>query len=211
MTNDTSRKEEYARNILKSYVDEWKIFIDTCSLLHFASDKFWMNMIPILRQKQAKIIVPLRSIEELEKHSKNIKKQELATNAKNTLKILQQLLSAGFIEIRGEKTDNFADNVFQVVFTKFRINHKLLLITQDNDLAKDILALNDNKTVRANPVNVKRINQYGFLSGFQWEENDINEDEIFKVYKTVPIKLETKFSPGLEKLIFSIAFNTPPQ
>ena len=103
MTNDTSRKEEYARNILKSYVDEWKIFIDTCSLLHFASDKFWMNMIPILRQKQAKIIVPLRSIEELEKHSKNIKKQELATNAKNTLKILQQLLSAGFIELRGRK------------------------------------------------------------------------------------------------------------
>lgn len=226
MTNDTSRKEEYSRNIMESYVDEWKIFIDTCSLLHFASDKFWMNMIPILRQKQAKIIVPLRSIEELEKHSKNKEKQELATNSKNTLKVLQQLLSAGFIEIRGEKTDNFADNVFQVVFTKFRINHKLLLITQDNDLAKDILALNDNKSVMANPVNVKRINQYGFLSGFHWEENDgrkrpqkpqkqnslneendINEDEIFKIYKTVTkiadVKMQVSSIPVEEEIVYT--------
>lgn len=177
MVNDTLSKEEHAKSVLETYVREWKIFIDTCSLLHFAADKFWMNIIPLLRQYQAKVIIPLRSIEELEKHSKNTKKTDLAINAKNTLKIIQQLITAGFVEIRGEKTDNFADNVFQVVFTKFRMTHKLLLITQDNDLAKDIILLNENRSVKAKLVNVKRINQYGFLSGFSWNDNSSDVQE----------------------------------
>ncbi|MEG0900216.1 MAG: hypothetical protein RSF40_10975 [Oscillospiraceae bacterium] len=195
-------KETYAKNALEGYVKDWKIFMDTCSILHFAADKFWMNIIPLLRQYQNKVIVPLRSIEELQKHEANIGKPELAENAKNCLKVLHQLINAGFVEIRGEQGDNFADNVFQVVFTKFRMTHKLLLITQDNDLAKDITALNSNKSVRANPVHVKRLNQYGFLSNFTWNtdniksdipkqnkrhdnDNDLDEDEVFQICKSV--------------------------
>ena len=200
-TNQNS-KENYAKNALDGYVKDWKIFMDTCSILHFAADKFWMNIIPLLRQYQNKIIVPLRSIEELQKHEANTGKHELAENAKNCLKVLHQLINAGFVEIRGEQSDNFADNVFQVVFTKFRMTHKLLLITQDNDLAKDITALNSNKSVRANPVHVKRINQYGFLSNFilntdntksdkpqqnkrHNSDEDLDEDEVFQICKSV--------------------------
>lgn len=208
--NDMSKKVDYSRSVMESYVKEWKIFIDTCSLLHFAADKFWMNMIPLLRQYQAKIIVPLRSMEELEKHSKNINKPELAHNSKNTIKVMAQLINAEFVEVRGENTDNFADNVFQVVFTKFRMTHKLLLITQDNNLALDILALNGSKSVKANPVHVKKINQYGFLSNFLWrdnnekseqpetnmgrssdEKNNINLNELFQVRQSVTELLDT--------------------
>ena len=195
-------KETYAKNALEDYVKDWKIFMDTCSILHFATDKFWMNILPLLRQYQNKVIVPLRSIEELQKHEANTGNSELAENAKNCLRVLNKLIKAGFVEIRGEQGDNFADNVFQVVFTKFRMTHKLLLITQDNDLAKDIIALNSNKSVRANPVHVKRINQYGFLSNFSWNtenvknnrfkknqrvsnEEDLDEDEVFRICKRV--------------------------
>lgn len=211
MVHETNEKgkENYAKNALKSYVKDWKIFMDTCSILHFAADKFWINIIPLLRQYQNKIIVPLRSIEELQKHEANTGKPELANNAKNCLKILHQLITAGFVEIRGEQGDNFADNVFQVVFTKFRMTHKLLLITQDNDLAKDITALNGNKSVRANPVHVKRINQYGFLSNFTWNTENVNsdrpkqnirhksdeyldEDEVFQICKSVTPLADSK-------------------
>ena len=195
-------KETYAKNALEDYVKDWKIFMDTCSILHFAADKFWMNILPLLRQYQNKVIVPLRSIEELQKHEANTGNSELAENAKNCLRVLNKLIKAGFVEIRGEQGDNFADNVFQVVFTKFRMTHKLLLITQDNDLAKDIIALNSNKSVRANPVHVKRINQYGFFSNFSWNtenvknnrfkknqrvsnEEDLDEDEVFRICKRV--------------------------
>ena len=43
------------------------------------------------------------------------------------------------------------------------MNYKLLLITQDNDLSKDIDSLNNIKSVKANDVSVKRLNHYGFF------------------------------------------------
>ena len=196
--NNIKSKEEYARENLESYVKDYKIFMDTCSLLHFAVEKYWTNIIPLLHKYNSKVIIPLRTLDEIEKHSKNLEDKKLAEIATNCKKILHQLMSAEYIEVRGESTDNFADNVFQVVFTKFRLNYNLLLITQDNDLAKDILALNDNRSVKANPVIVKRINQYGFLSDFSWNEQSqgnekkkstkirkedisLEADEIFKI------------------------------
>lgn len=209
-TNQNSR-ETYAKSVLEDYAKNWKIFMDTCSILHFAADKFWLNIIPLLQQYQNKIIIPLRSIEELQKHESNTRDSELAKNAKNCLRLLKKLINAGFVEIRGEQGDNFADNVFQVVFTKFRMTHKLLLITQDNDLAKDIIALNSNKSVRANPVQVKRINQYGFFSNFKWNaenanndcfkkpqrvsnENDLDESEVFRICKRVTTLEDTRLA-----------------
>lgn len=226
MTYDTDQnsKENYAKNALDGYVKEWKIFMDTCSILHFAADKFWMNIIPLLRQYQNKVIVPLRSIEELQKHEANTRNPKLAENAKKCLKVLKYLIDAGFVEIRGEQGDNFADNVFQVVFTKFRMTHKLLLITQDNDLAKDIIALNGNRSIKANPVHAKRINQYGFLSNFMWNtesfkndsskknkrqngEEDLDEDQVFQICKSVTtlddIRLAVSHIPTENEIVYT--------
>lgn len=169
------KKDEYARNVLENYAKNYKIFLDTCSILEPAIDKFWMDIIPFLHRYQNKIIIPLRTIEELQKHERNIENINLANKAKNSLKVLQQLLTAGYVEIRGEKSDNFADNVFQVVFTKFRMTNRLLLITQDNNLAKDILALNNNRSVKAKQVRAKRIDRYGYLSDYAWNSSSIKQ------------------------------------
>lgn len=221
--NGSNDKEVKARNMMENYVKEWKIFIDTCSILHFAADKFWQNIVPLLQQYRNKIIIPLRVIEELQKHAANLQKPDLANNSKNSLKIIQQLISAGFIEVRGEKSDNFVDNVFQVVFTKFRMTHKLLLITQDNDLAMDIISLNRNRSAKANDVNVRRINQYGFLSNFTWRTEDsgvtrhkglnkepldeLDEDEVFQICKTVtPIedaRLKVNHIPVENEIVYT--------
>ncbi len=214
---ENNKKEEYALEKLESYVKEWKIFIDTCSLLHPAADKFWMNIIPFLEKYQAKVIIPFRSVEELQKHAANKEDADLARRSNNTLKILVQLRNAGYIELRGEKTDNFADNVFQVVFTKFRMTHKLLLITQDRDLARDILSLNESKAVRAYPVHVQRVNRYGFLSGFKaneeqsrpaGEKESMEPDEIFKVCDSVTAIADTPMGvshiPGQQECTYTV-------
>ncbi len=198
---EEQKKIQIAIGKMKSYCKEHKIFMDTCSLLHFASGLFWENIIPLLEQYQNKIIIPHRCIEELKKHSQNEEDEELATNAKACIGRLSKLVDEGYVEIRGEAGDNFADNVFQVVFTKFRMKYKLMLITQDNDLAKDILALNEIKSVKANLVTVQRINKYGFFSGFGWEEktgtreqkvikpkeeeNTLEPDETFRICTTI--------------------------
>lgn len=171
-------KQEQQKKILEKYCKDWKIFIDTCSLLHSSSDDFWMNIIPLLHQYQNSIFIPSRCVEEIKKHSKNKNNTELAQNAKECLIKLKGLVEAGYVEIRGEPTDNFTDNVFQVVFTKFRMKYKLLLITQDNNLAKDILNLNNSRSVKANEVKVNRINKYGLLREFYWKDSEENTDLI---------------------------------
>lgn len=171
-------KQEQQKKILEKYCKDWKIFIDTCSLLHSSSDDFWMNIIPLLHQYQNSIFIPSRCVEEIKKHSKNKNNTELAQNAKECLIKLKGLVEAGYVEIRGESTDNFTDNVFQVVFTKFRMKYKLLLITQDNNLAKDILNLNNSRSVKANEVKVNRINKYGLLREFYWKDSEENTDLI---------------------------------
>lgn len=35
------KKDEYARNVLENYAKNYKIFLDTCSILEPAIDKFW--------------------------------------------------------------------------------------------------------------------------------------------------------------------------
>ncbi|SHH23804.1 CFI-box-CTERM domain-containing protein [Clostridium grantii] len=172
-SNDNA--EERALNNLEYYFSNYKIFIDTCSLLHFASDQFWLHVVPIIQKTANKVIIPIRAMEEIKKHCTNTDKPELKKKAQSALENLNRLISAGLLELRGEETDNFADNVFQVVFTKFRMTHKLLLITQDGDLAADIYNLNNIKSVKANPVYVKRINKYGYLSNFDFNQNQSKE------------------------------------
>ena len=201
-TTINEEKQERAKEVLEAYCQSYKIFIDTCSLLHDSSDDFWMNVIPMLHKYNNKIIIPLRCAEEVKKHSGNITDIALANKAKSCLKIINQLVAANHVEIRGEETDTFADNVFYYVFAKFRLSHRLLLITQDNKLARDILSLNNTESVRNfSPVNVRRINKYGFLSEFFWNDNqeadvdprrtqrnddeEINAEEIFDLYTTV--------------------------
>lgn len=204
MASENMGKKEYMEETLEKYVNEYKIFIDTCSLLHFSVDKFWNAVCPLLHRYNNKIIVPLRSLEELKKHANSKTKKELADRAKGCLQKIQALKEDGYIEVRGEDTDNFADNVFQVVFTKFRMTHNLLLITQDNDLAKDILALNKSKAVKANPVIVKRINENGYLNDFFWNRKDKNkknrgngdldQDDIFRICTEVTDLPDTKIN-----------------
>lgn len=209
--NNSNDKEDYSKNVMENYAKDWKIFLDTCSILHFAADKFWLNIVPLLQQHRNKIIIPLRVIEELQKHAANLQNPDLAKNSKNSLQIIQRLVNTGFIDVRGENSDNFVDNVFQVVFTKFRMTHKLLLITQDNDLAEDIISLNNNKSVKANAVNVKRINQYGFLSDFAWKTKDfsvtLDENEVFQICEEVTSVdnaiLKVKHIPAENEIVYT--------
>ncbi|MBQ9082167.1 MAG: zinc-ribbon domain containing protein [Clostridia bacterium] len=161
--------EAAARNALEHFVSSYKIFIDTCSLLSPYAESFFKNLTPLLAKHNARIIVPRRVIDELYKHQVNQTDPDLAQKARRALRNLQTMLNAGQVTVRGEESDNFADNVFQVVFTKFRIQERLLLITEDNRLAQDILLLNTNQSVKGKPVSVKRLSKYGYLAAFSWD------------------------------------------
>ncbi|ONI42914.1 hypothetical protein AN640_06970 [Candidatus Epulonipiscium fishelsonii] len=91
------------------------------------------------------------------------------------------------------------------------MTHKLLLITQDNSLAKDILALNENHSVKANIIRVRRLDNKGCLSEFSWTTKRKNKliptNEIFDIKKVVSIIPEKELNkvstlPGEQSLVY---------
>lgn len=203
-----SARREASQQKLEQYIKEgYRIFIDTCSLLCEMAPSFWQNIIPYLEKYNSKVIIPNKCIEELYKHQDNTNNPELAKQANKSLGLIKKMLESGYVDIRGEQSDSFADNVFLAVFTKFRMNYKLLLITQDKKLAEDIIALNKSGAVyNINTIAAQQLNQYGFLSNIVWykpekESNgsssggynpyrpdaahNIPEDEIFLETKTL--------------------------
>lgn len=145
--------------ILDEYARERKIFIDTCSLLHPGISDFWEMIIPYLKKYNNKVIIASANYHELAKHANNLNDAKLAQKAQSSLEVLARLWRDGVIEIRGEKDEQFADNVFLYVFMKFRLSHNLLLITQDRALARDIEALNTLESAKTHKtIIVRQIN-----------------------------------------------------
>lgn len=91
-------------NVLEFFCKEFKIFIDTCSLLDDKACIFLKNIKPYLKANNNQIIISSKVIEELEKHSKNSEpnKEELSKNAIKMLdEILPNLQDEGLIKIHG--------------------------------------------------------------------------------------------------------------
>lgn len=163
---------------LARYVKNYKIFMDTCTLLENPQhvDLWFAAQESLLKSYRQKINIPLRVIEEIKKHSLNEEKYALAQKAKAVYRILGKWQWQGLIEICGDSRDNFADNAFLVAFTQLRIQNNLLLITQDKKLALDILRLNDTRSVHGKDVDVLFMNPKGVLQRMdgldRWHTSD---------------------------------------
>lgn len=169
--------EDKSVAFLESSVKDFKIFIDACSLLSEQADKFWLHIVPVLQHEAKSVIVPFRVYEEVKKFAENptlcAKKKDpnLNQRAKVALNNIAKLQRAGVVAVFGDKHDNFADNVFQTVFTQFRLKYNLMLITQDRNLASDIITIGKSKSVNTtNRILVEQINKYGYLSVFHFNE-----------------------------------------
>ncbi len=203
MAENFSQNELNAQRHMENLVKESRIFMDTCSIID-AKILFWEHIKPYLRKYDKKIIIPYRCYEELVKKTRDSQNQELQKTANERLLFLKQLEDDSFIKIRGEKSDNFADNVFLSVFTKFRLQYNLLLITQDNNLARDILNLNNSTSQKSTHIiKVRRVNEYNYLGKFSWDKIPKNQgDSGKKSVKPSTTVIETETAP--QEDIFNI-------
>lgn len=153
--------EALYREVLDYLVCNNIIMIDTCSLMETGCESMIEKLEPFLKKYHKKLVVPLRVIEELRKHSMG----ELSkrTAARKGLEICQWLNRENCLTVRGGECDHFADNTFYVQFARLRGRYQLALITQDRDLSYDILQLNHLKSAGGNPVRVYKILKNGYL------------------------------------------------
>lgn len=173
--------------VLDSYAGSFKIFIDTCSFMHDGIADFYAVMKPYMQKYNNKFIISKRVAEELNRLSED-KKAERAKKAANGIHVVNKMLSEGLALIKGEESDDFADQVFHVVFTKFRMKYNLMLITQDNNLGTEILALNNQQSVKSGKrIAVKKLGNKGQLYNINYTERAADRPVIdkFKLEKDV--------------------------
>ena len=144
--------------------------IDTCSLLENPGGELFMkNEIAGLVSSGEKVIVPLAVVYELERIAGR-RDGDIAARAGMALKAVNALREAGLVGIYGDKDDGtFADNVFQKVITMLGMRYQITVVTQENDLAQDILAMGHMASVRRKKITVRKINSQGKLVGVAWK------------------------------------------
>lgn len=150
-----------------------RIFIDTCSFMNFNITSFIEQVIPTLQQEGKKIILTYRCYGELIDKSRN-GNEGAVRGAKRGLEVIQRLQEKQLLDIFGSSSDQFADNVFQTVFTQKRLLYSMLLITQDKGLAHDILLLNESKSSRGKKVMAKQLIQGGLLGDYDDRAESVN-------------------------------------
>lgn len=149
---------------MERMVLEKKIMIDTCSLMHDKCESVILQLIPALEKHGKKLLVPEKVIAELNKHHRCYTDPAKSRAADRALKLCRLLMAHGCMSVRGESRDNFADNTFYVALSQYRTQYHMLLITQDRGLTRDVLKLNELRSVRGYPIEVMYVNARGGLS-----------------------------------------------
>ncbi len=114
------------------------------------------SFVQYLENNNNGIIVPVKVLNELKGLVKN-NDPITKYNARKGFSIFLKLENMKCAIKRGGKNDGYVDNLFQVIFTKFRTKYKLCLITQDVGLALDILDLNKSRSAEFDKNGIRRI------------------------------------------------------
>lgn len=173
MNTDTTY--QFRKNYLEESIRDFVIFMDTCVLMHGNHEAFFRHAAPLLQKENKRVLVPVSVYNELLRLSRVTREdkesREKRARARLALKALKSYTEQQLAELRGDKgDDHVADNVFLSVFTKFRGQHSLMLLTNDTDLFHDIEALNHSKVRRGiRPIRVRRLTNDGYLR--HWKLN----------------------------------------
>lgn len=157
------------------------IFMDTCSLMEEAfpgfmedlavlqNDDYWNEQITVLKQ----------CVDELKKHAKS-KENGKRIDAKCALKILRNdRWHTHIIKIEKsiKKETHFVDQILYNLVNEYRRNKRILVITQDKQLAYDLRALNHLGSQRGRPVDVYKLRPDSSIEpNYGADENGIRPD-----------------------------------
>lgn len=153
---DNTRQHHFPRTLdLADLSNRGRIIIDTSALMTDRSEPFvYLSLMPALRQSGKQVLVSHRVVHELQHHVQTTASAvdadsvQRGQSAHTGLKLIQALQTEQLADFRGEENElagnyRFFDPVVLDVFTRHQKNTQLLLITEDRNLACQIL---DNAT-----------------------------------------------------------------
>ena len=153
--------ENYTK-FLSTLAQNYKIFVDWTFLVMPNANSALDGMLSELLAANNSIIVPLRVVEYLQQQILSSKPEEAHT-AKTAIATINKYLKQGAVQIRGEREDSNVYSTFISVFAKYKSSYRLCLLTQDENLAKDIQAMNEKQEMVGFPI----------MTGFLSDDNTI--------------------------------------
>jgi len=168
--------------VISNFVQRYLIFVDTSSLMNpDAADFFNARLIPKINQHNSKypknktgfyiiknVLDELKRFTDEEKWKTKIYKDkgralteseitERIYKSKNGQKIINEWEKNNIVHKGTRKIDSHADHAFLTLFQEHSLKHNLLLITQDNKLASDILNIRKRESTYTKSINVIKI------------------------------------------------------
>ncbi|WP_274968781.1 protein kinase domain-containing protein [Succinimonas amylolytica] len=189
-------------SILDNLFKNYKVFIDTCTLMHVnrqAVTLLFQTMVSYSQKYGNPLIIPVRVIEELEKNKK-IKGVDASENAKSALEILERY--KGYYDVKGERYDVHPDSVFLRVFQQHRFRYNLALITQDYGLSVDILNILKQQSIAKckKTIKVFKMQMDGKLIDF---EDYLKQKEAAQAQKNNKRQLNPSNKPKIKHKSFN--------
>ena len=157
-----SKSVQIDENTLIAIAKHYKIIAHADFLLHPKAISFVTSYEKMLKRFSSKIIVPLRAVEAIQDAILSFN-PSLYGPARNSLNLLAKMQKSDLLDIRGEESDQDLNGLMQAIFAKHRTRNRLFLLTQNEGLAKDVLQLNDSKTIQAYPISAGRLRDDGSL------------------------------------------------
>lgn len=140
------------------------IYIDTCSLRHPGMPKFYDHVKHILERQGKKLVCPQKVWEEVKKYmGGNAVEDEECRRAK---KYLQKLFIRGVLDLKPaeEYESSHADHGIKADFNKYYMTKRMFLITNDYELAANVLDINNDASVHSRyKIHAAFISDDGYL------------------------------------------------
>lgn len=170
-----------------------RILIDTSTLMNFEElNIFLASYGDRIRRSRTQIVIPGSVQIELARHidSGNKDKAEKSSACLLVLAEYPELIVCDCCDIPEELMySTHADREILSMLTSGKGQYRQLLITNDNDLALDALALNDQLSCPGKMISVKRINRNGDLKSFKPKKQ--SSARMTTVNRTAPVLPET--------------------
>lgn len=153
-----------AQENLVRLVSRYTFLIGTCSLLHPQFSEMMGHLIPLLRENGKYLIIPDSVINDLQRLV--IKNPEMTDQISNLIHQLANLRMEGLVQVCGNGTErSFAKHLIKLAEQLLTYTEPLI-ITQNNRLSEDLVALNRARPTTEKRLAVSRVNHYGFLSRY---------------------------------------------
>lgn len=169
LTEDTEsqqmREASKAQAKLMILVDRYSFLLDTCSVL---SERFALlleHLLPILRECGKALLIPFCVVLELQHVGQT--QPEMTQRVNERIHTLLELKREGLVTICGEPSQECGDKQKVATVLEMMKQVEVLVVTQNQDLSRNLLEIGRFGLAGGKHVGVGRINSHGFLSRYR--------------------------------------------